>query len=138
MKNQPLQHIIVFSAALTLGFSLCLLSCTKADLPLNQPPKGTWVELNSRSDTIRFQRIDDLEFFTLTLGIEGANGIGLPKYGSGMYLYTLGADYISMRWLLSSYSEFKTFYFRRSGNRIHIGNFYDAPYGEILKFEKLN
>jgi hypothetical protein len=42
-----------------------------------------------------------------------------------------------MRWVLSSNTNFNEYYFEVDGNRLFIGNFYEATFGEILEFERM-
>jgi hypothetical protein len=98
---------------------------------------GRWVEVISRTDTISFEEIDNLEFLTLSRGEELLEGVSKPKYKSGPYEYTLREENISMRWLLSSNTNFNEYYFELDGNRLFIGNFYEATFGDILEFERI-
>jgi hypothetical protein len=121
-------------------FILTLLSCsndeekpaTSADL------KGVWIEVESETDTITFDLLGDSEILNLYRGKEIRNGNLLPKSGTGPYQYNLAEEKISLKWLLSSDSNYKDFYFKLIGNRMKIGNFYGSTSGEILTFEQLN
>jgi hypothetical protein len=42
-----------------------------------------------------------------------------------------------MRWLLSSNTDFKDYLFKMQGHSLFSGNFYEATFGEILEFEKI-
>ena len=70
--------------------------------------------------------------------LRDGNPYTLPKYGSGPYDYTLLNDKISLRWMLSSNSNFNDYGFEMSGNTLFIGNFYDSPSGDLLTFERLD
>lgn len=111
----------------------CSNDAIKADAELD----GNWVETLSRTDTITFEKLDSSDSFNLNRGVEVLDGMSKPKYRSGTYLYTLGDGNISLKWLLSSNSAYEEYYFRLKGNRLRVGNFYDAPSGAILEFEKL-
>lgn len=98
---------------------------------------GKWVEIETKSDTLSFSTLEELEIMTLDRGKELQNGVLKPKYRSGSYEYRLSEGKISLRWVLSSNSNFDEYNFRIENEKLYIGNFYDSSSGEILTFEKL-
>jgi hypothetical protein len=114
-----------------------LLGCSSDAIITENIIEGKWVEATTRTDTISFEIIDKSAMFTLSRGVEFQDGVSKPKYRSGTYLYNLDKDKISLKWLLSSNSEFEEYYFRINGKNLDVGNFYKATYGEILEFDRL-
>tara|TARA_R110000823_G_scaffold255888_1_gene377871 strand:- start:90 stop:320 length:231 start_codon:yes stop_codon:yes gene_type:complete len=74
----------------------------------------------------------------LNRGKEIRNENLVPKLKSGTYVYKIIEENISLRWILSSNSNFNDYYFKISGNKLNIGNFYGSTSGETLSFEKLD
>lgn len=106
-------------------------SLTSADL------KGKWIDTETRLDTLVFEPIETSEIFNLKRGKEILNGHLLPKSGSGPYYYNLDKDKISLRWMLSSNSNYEDYYIEIIENKMNIGNFYGSTSGDTLAFEKL-
>jgi len=98
---------------------------------------GTWIESADRLDTLIFKENED--FFILNRGKEERNGHLLPKYGSGVYLYELRQDTISIRNMVSSYSGFYNVFVKVGEDQLTIGDFYqkDTLNPQLLMFEKL-
>ena len=71
-------------------------------------------------------------------GYQLETALNLPQYKSGPYEYDLNDETISLRWLLSSDSRFNDYYFKIEKSKLFIGNFYEAPLGEILEFERID
>ena len=88
------------------------------------PVAGTWIEAIHKTDTIVFD--DQYPSFKLNRGTEIRNGYLLPKYLSGPYFYEIEKDSIYLRWLLSSSSYGKNYYFNldSKNGQIKIGNFF--------------
>jgi len=116
---------------------LPVLGCSNDAVTTENEIGGKWVEATSRTDTISFEMLDNSAIFNLYRGVEMLDGESKPKYRSGTYLYNLEDDKISLKWLLSSNSSFEEYYCRFNGNKLAVGNFYNAPYGEILEFDKI-
>ncbi len=119
---------------------LAFLSCSKDTTP-NVPTsalKGKWVEVETRTDTLSFELMGDMEIMNLNRGKEIRDGGLLPKYKSGPYIYELKVEQIALNWLVSSDSRFNDYYFKINGSTLTIGNFYGSPSGEILTFERLD
>lgn len=95
------------------------------------PLSGTWVETNKKTDTIVFAPEYDGIFpvFNLKRGFRITEGVKLPDYFSGPYLYVLSKDCISVNWFLSSNSLYNRFYFKLhpEGNKFEIENFFADP-----------
>lgn len=100
--------------------------------------EGKWVETETRTDTLSFESLDDLEIMFLNRGKEIKDGNTSPKSGSGPYSYYLAQQIIALNWMLSSNSAFNDYYFEVEGNSLKIGNFYGSASGEILTFERLD
>ena len=73
--------------------------------------KGTWVEIDTKTDTIIFKTNDQSGTFLLYRGFEIKNGYVLPKIGSGPYSYNIIDDKIKIVDLFSSIAEGNYFYF---------------------------
>lgn len=121
-------------------FVLFFLSCSedKVSIASANDLKGTWIELDTRTDTLSFVSLDHMEVVHLLRGKEMKDGYLLPKPGSGPYVYKLAEGKISLLWMLSSDANFRDYDFNIMGNRLKIGNFYGSASGETLVFEKLD
>src|SRR5690606_11155050 len=121
-------------------FVLVFLSCSKdnSDFVNSSDLKGKWIEIQTRVDTLSFESLDNLAIMNLNRGKEIRNGNLLPKLKSGPYEYKVIEEYISLRWVLSSNSNFNDYYFKIIGNKLNIGNFYGSTSGETLTFERLD
>ena len=73
--------------------------------------KGTWVEIDTKTDTIIFKTDDLSGKFYLNRGFEMTNGYYLPKIGSGMYSYDISDSSIKIVDLLSSTAGGNNYYF---------------------------
>tara|TARA_R110002072_G_scaffold299044_1_gene473873 strand:+ start:899 stop:1306 length:408 start_codon:yes stop_codon:yes gene_type:complete len=129
----------------TMKFGLIILalvffSCTKdnSNLENSNDLIGKWTETQSRMDTLSFESLDNLAIMNLNRGKEIRNENLVPKLKSGTYVYKIIEENISLRWILSSNSNFNDYYFKISGNKLNIGNFYGSTSGETLSFEKLD
>lgn len=103
--------------------SLLLISCEKNDTE-KVPLDGTWIEATHKTDTLVFDH--QHTFFNLNRGTEIRNGYLLPKYLSGSHFYEIRKDSISLRWVFSSSSYGKNYYFNvdSKNGQIRIGNFF--------------
>jgi hypothetical protein len=118
-----------------------LSGCTYNNLNTNQVTlEGKWVDINSKTDTLSFGFFGGKESIMLGRGKEMRDGFLVPKYGSGPYDYKLlQVDKISLHWALSSNGSFIDYYFRQTGDRLIIGNFFNAANpGTLLTFKKIN
>ena len=81
------------------------------------------------------------DWFDFKRGKEIRNDYLLPLSASGFYDYSITEDSISLRWQLSSNSQFMNYYFKLDSQKeqIEIGNFFGdtLDYDEILFFEKI-
>lgn len=118
---------------------LFLFSCSNDDMDITTPSdlNGKWVEVKTKTDTLTFETSDNLDIVTLDRETERINGQPLPKQGSGPYQYKLATGKISLYWMLSSNYKFIDYNFKRTGETFVIDNFYDAPSGTTLMFEKI-
>ncbi|MEK6480035.1 hypothetical protein WJR50_21005 [Catalinimonas sp. 4WD22] len=98
---------------------------------------GSWVESVDKADTLVFRRGES--FFLLNRGKEERNGHLLPKYGAGMYEYSIDDDTISVRNLVSSFLGFYNTFINIEQDRLIIGDFYqkDTTSQQSLIFEKI-
>jgi hypothetical protein len=103
--------------------------------------KGSWVETNTRTDTMVFNSDRMTGYFYLSRGFAITNGYWLPKIGSTSYSYTISGDSISAIDGLSSSMEGGTYYFRfdEPNLKINIGKFskYINTWKPILTFRKI-
>ena len=144
MKTIPLTKCCVHLVIIFL-FGITLFSCQKDEFPdSNTLPKGltgSWVETNTRTDTIRFYSNNLSGYFYLSRGFAMTNGYWLPKIGSAPYLYKITGDRISVINGLSSAMEGGTYYFRydEPNLTINIGKFckYITTKKSILTFRKI-
>jgi hypothetical protein len=122
-----------------------LVSCQKDNFPdpstLPQGLTGSWVEVNTKSDTIIFHSDNDTGIFWLQRGFEIRNGYRLPIIGSTGYNYTIFSDSIHLINGLSSAWESGTYYFHfdEPNLTINIGKFskYIDTKKSILTFRKI-
>lgn len=135
MKENQIMRIIVFLGLIVFGSMSCSNDNFDSTAPIDL--HGKWIEAKTKSDTITFSSLDNLDVMTLTRGKELRDNHLLPKTGSGPYEFKLKEENISLYWMLSSNSTFQDYHFKRSGNKLTIGNFYDSTLGAILTFERL-
>ncbi len=112
------------------------VSCEKNDL-VNL--KGSWVEIDTQTDTIVFSTNAKTGSFILYRGSEIKNGHKLPKAGSGPYNYEIFNESINLISGLSSSMESNDYYFKiiEPGKRFQIGVFTFFETGKaIMTFEK--
>jgi hypothetical protein len=99
---------------------------------------GKWVEIKTTTDTLTFKSFDNDSVMDLSRGKEMVGGHLLPKNLSGPYTFKLLPGYkISLHWMLSSFSGSNDYYFKKTGNKLTIGNFFGANSGPLLTFIKL-
>lgn len=124
----------------TIIFVLTFLSCTSDNVTTLTDLNGKWVDINTKTDTLTFGLIGDMESMILGRGEETKDGLVLPKDGFGSYDYKfLPGDKISLRWTLSSNSSFNDYYFKQSGDKLTIEKFFDTTTsGTMLIFAKIN
>jgi hypothetical protein len=146
MMTDALRKNIFFYIPVTFLIGFILSSCQKEEFPdpstLPKGLTGSWVETNTRTDTIRFNSDSQSGYFFLSRGFEITSGYWLPKIGSAPYSYTITADNISVIDGLSSAMEGGTYYFKfdEPNLTIKIGKFckYIATEKSILTFRKIN
>jgi hypothetical protein len=94
---------------------LFLTSCQKYDFPdTGLLPKGligSWVEVNTKTDTLIFNSNSDTGMVILQRGYEIRNGYRLPVIGSTVYKYMIFSDSIKLIDGLSSTWNETTHYF---------------------------
>ena len=89
---------------------LILTSCEKNKVTISGL-QGTWVEIDTKTDTLIFKTNDLSGTFYLYRGFEMINGYYLPKIGSGMYSYDISGNSIKIVDLLSSTAGGNNYYF---------------------------
>jgi len=100
---------------------------------------GSWVEVDTKTDTVVFNKESYDQSFILYRGTEERNGYTLPKIGSGPYLYRIIGDTISLYFGLSSSVVYYNYYFilDQEEQEFNIGPFTDFDSDkEILTFKK--
>ena len=128
-----MKYLLIFSL-------IILLSCEGVNVnPDSKTLEGVWVEVSNYSDTLKFLNIDGSEYLSLNRGSETKGGFQVPKSGSGPYEYNiLSEEKISLRWSLSSNSDFNEYIFKQSGNFLIIEKFFDPPSpGVFLTFRRI-
>lgn len=97
----------------TLLFILSLIfySCEKHDVTVSGL-KGTWVEVDTKTDTIIFNRNTTSGLFILSKGHEIRNGYVLPKIGSGIFMFELNKDSIAITDGLSCTYSKRNYFFK--------------------------
>ncbi|MFO8236175.1 MAG: hypothetical protein R6U04_12315 [Bacteroidales bacterium] len=121
------------------------IACTKDEFPdpnsLTKELKGTWVEVNTKTDTIIFKSSSNSGIFWLHRGYEIRNGYRLPIIGSTGYHYEIIGDSIKLIDGLSSTWNEGVYYFNFDipNLTINIGKFsqYIATKKSILTFRKI-
>jgi hypothetical protein len=146
MKSISLKKCFLFLAA-ALSTGVVFVSCQKNELSFPDPdtlPKGligSWVEINTRADTISFKSNKDSDHFNLSRGFAMTNGYWLPRIGSTSYSYTISGDSISVVDGLSGSREGGTYYFKFDEPilTINIGKFskYISTNKSTLTFRKI-
>ena len=120
-------------ALLLLFTSLILAACSDDDSSnvSRKQLRGDWVSVADNTDTLSFGPLfDDMEVMVLKRA---------EPYRTGPYEYKLlPGDKISIHWLLAATLTFHDYHFEVGGNTLQIGNFYDAPAGEILTFRRID
>jgi hypothetical protein len=128
-------------AARSLILAIIALGCASGDESGLTTPvqlQGKWIDVTTKTDTLTFDHLDDLELMSLSRGLEVRNGHLLPKLNAGPYLYQLtGNNTISLYWMLSSNSQYHDYYFNQNGAKLMIGDFFESKYG-VRVFRKLN
>jgi len=134
--------LFVFCASLIL---VSLFSCTKNEFPdpnsLTKELEGSWVEVDTKTDTIIFLSSSNTGIFWLHRGYEIRNGYRLPIIGSTGYRYEIIKDSIKVVDGLSSAMSGGTYFFNfdKPNLIIRIGKFSQYIYSSkpILTFRKI-
>ena len=100
----------IFTVLFVSLIVLVLFSCKKDEFPdpslLPKGLEGSWVEVNTKTDTIIFKSNSDTGMFYLHRGYEIRNGYRLPIIGSTPYHYEIFTDSIKViDGLSSSWNE---------------------------------
>jgi hypothetical protein len=112
-------------------FVVAILSCNdQLDIVNSDDLRGEWVEVKTKTDTLSFEILNGQEFMVLKRAV---------RPFTGPYEYKLlPNDKISINWTLAStVNVFTDYYFRLSGDKLSIGNFYESTSGTILTFQKV-
>jgi hypothetical protein len=113
-------------------FVFSILSCTndKVDMPNSKDLRGEWIEINTKTDTLSFEILNGKEYMMLKRAVLTQTGLYEYKF--------LPNDEISIHWTLAgTFNSFNDYYFKQTGDKLSIGNFYDSPSGAILTLQKL-
>lgn len=111
------------------GLTLLIISCSKDEFPdpstLSKDLEGSWVETDTKTDTIIFGSSENSGLLWLHRGYEIRNGYRLPIIGSTGYFYEIASDSITLVDGLLSYWDENTYYFNLdiSNLTINIGRF---------------
>lgn len=122
---------------------LLQISCDREYEDLNSLLNGVWIHAETKTDTMDFtpKFLVSEKTFELKRGKEVQEGEELPKIGSGSYVYEIRRDAIYIRYLLSSSTELKPWYFKIYPDRksFDIGNFtpFDGE-SEVNKFIRID
>lgn len=112
-----------------VGMILIFLSCSKDEFPdpstLSKDLVGSWVEVDTKTDTIIFHSSDNSGLLWFHRGYEIRNGYRLPIIGSTGYHYEIVSDSITLLDGLSSIWDENTYYFNfdKPNLTINIGKF---------------
>ena len=113
-------------------------SCDKNNIE-NSTLNGVWVEANHKTDTLVFD--NQSTWLNLNRETELRNGYVMPKIHSGPYMYEIKNDSISLRWMASSSSDVRNYYFKPDlkNNEIKVGNFFVDSINSslILTFKRI-
>jgi len=105
MKTNTVRKLI-FGLNVTISLGIILVSCQKDEFPhpntLPEGLTGSWIETNTRTDTIRFNSDNLSGYFFFSGGFAFPNGYWLPKIGSAPYSYKITGDSITVLNGLSS------------------------------------
>lgn len=116
---------------------LLFIACSKNnDNILIKDLKGKWVEQSAYSDTLSFEDSPAGNIVKLWRKTTIQNGVQTP-FNPMLYRYKLKEDSILIELPSGMYENFHSFYFNKKGDVITLGNFYDARWGEVLSFKKL-
>jgi hypothetical protein len=97
--------------SLLLILSFLSFSCEKHEITVSGL-KGTWVEVDTKTDTIFFNRNNTYGLFILSKGREIRNGYLLPKIESGIFMFELNKDSIAITDGLSCTYSKRNYYFK--------------------------
>ena len=122
-----------------------LISCQKDDFPdpelLPKGLIGSWVEVNTRTDTLIFNSNSLTGMLILQRGYEIRNGYRLPVIGSTGYHYEISSDSIKlMDGLLSTWNQTTHYFnFNEANLTLRIGKFskYIESKKSTLTFRKI-
>jgi hypothetical protein len=147
MKAATLNKCSIYlMVAFLTGFAI--FSCQKDKSPEFPDPgilpkglTGSWVEINTGTDTISFNSNKESGYFNLYRGFAITNGYWLPRIGSTSYSYTISGDSITVVDGLSNSMEGGTYYFKfdEPNLTINIGKFskYINTKKSVLTFRKI-
>jgi hypothetical protein len=129
MKSIHTKPFFLFALGVVL-----IASCKKDSVSLLE--KSTWVESNTRKDTIIFTGDGPVGSLFLNRAREVRSGHLLPQLGDGLYSYKELKDSIFLHYSVSSYIGKTNYAFKMEGNRVYIGDFYKKS-GKLLVFKRL-
>lgn len=121
-------------------FLITVLGCTDtSDQPVPLTLEGKWVDQMTKTDTLEFIRLEDgSSLMNLRRGREIRNGHDLPKSGSGLYMFTLSKNSVSLQYSFSSLWKPTDYYFQQNPLQLKIGRFFESDNSaSILTFRKV-
>ncbi len=118
---------------------ISLLDCADENSVMQTKLKGKWVDINTKTDTLTFLVVSEHDYVQLDRGLEMTNGCLRPKNGFGPYYYKILSDKISLRWTLSSSTDYNDYNFTQAGDSLIVENFYDLNSKGVMQiFVKIN
>lgn len=92
MKTNTVRKLI-FGLNVIISLGIILVSCQKDEFPdpytLPEGLTGSWIETNTRTDTIRFNSDNLSGYFFFSRGFAFTNGYWFPKIGSAPVSYKI-------------------------------------------------
>lgn len=100
---------------------------------------GIWVDKNTSTDTLEFIKLEDgSSLMSLNRGRVSSQGHDLPKIGSGLYMFELKNNAITLQYSLSSNWNPTDFFFQYNPLQLKIGRFFESENpASILTFRKV-
>lgn len=118
-----------------LVIGVFLTACGKTESITPDSLTGVWVEKSTRQDTLifnldRYGKSLPNSILVMRGKVVNASGSLVPKIGSGFWSYQLKLDSISVISTLSSSLRQSSYVFRRDGDQIVLGNFFERGFNQ--------
>lgn len=118
---------------LLLAIAVVIFSCSKSNVKDNL--EGNWLSTDSVHDTIYFYS-SGMSMLNVKRNFTN-NTLRMPY--SGQYSYILKGDSIYPQYAVSSFMDFKYYYFKKEGDILTVGNFFAPERSHlIVKFKKIS